>query len=531
MKNVLPMCAVLGAGCLFALEVDRRELERANATVEFENFAGTHTDVDSAAAIRRIGEGLASALRGGVAGDRARYALIHAVGTHTTNGFDADILIIGAQARVDHIDNIREIVAAYLSAAYGYRLQDARTIATFTTVYNAVYRADLPTFKARYKGVVTAHLSPEHVGIARRFDQWPGKTQLVIPLSGHSDALSAVDTGAISDKRVVERLREDPDKNVDLRRDMIDLKEREAQEGTRRAQQLAQQSQQAQERAAELSTQAQRAQAHADKTRREAQQAQQAAQNSPDPARTQEAKEKERVAERAQQEAQQAAHTAQKATEQAESLAREARSQEQRAQQKSAEAQRERLEVAGDMQRMMNAGRAKATHGAQEARESVTPCYGLKVVDAQHLLSEIVLVDPKTEAPLRSSSLRTVRNRLLYSEPHALVAIADTTGNGTVRLVHIDPKTLEVTKESTQRIAAQSFLLREEEHYYAVIDENGSHFLGRFTKNLELTTRSAAQVTPYTAVTVTPRGIMVQTKEKGMALLHTRTLADALPRT
>ncbi|WPR06295.1 hypothetical protein SOJ12_02630, partial [Treponema pallidum subsp. pallidum] len=61
--------------------------------------------------------------------------------------------------------------------------------------------------------------------------------------------------------------------------------------------------------------------------------------------------------------------------------------------------------------------------------------------------------------------------------------------------------------------------------------ENGSHFLGRFTKNLELTTRSAAQVTPYTAVTVTPRGIMVQTKEKGMALLHTRTLADALPRT
>ncbi|WPR06297.1 P83/100 family protein, partial [Treponema pallidum subsp. pallidum] len=99
MKNVLPMCAVLGAGCLFALEVDRRELERANATVEFENFAGTHTDVDSAAAIRRIGEGLASALRGGVAGDRARYALIHAVGPHTTNGFDADILIIGAQAR------------------------------------------------------------------------------------------------------------------------------------------------------------------------------------------------------------------------------------------------------------------------------------------------------------------------------------------------------------------------------------------------------------------------------------------------
>ena len=250
-RTLMCLCALAVIGTAFAIEVDQNELKQAeNTPIEFINYTGSHTEIDSLRAIAEIGKGLAGAARRGRAGDMNRYAVIHAVDTTVTTGLDADILIIGSAAKVDHINNMRVIIASYLQSAYGYSEKDAKTIAHFITIYNAVYRGNLDSFKGKYKAVVLRYLTAEKVGLALRYDEWPGHTQIVIPLSDqkYSGTLSTIDTTSISDKHVVEKMREQDDKDIETRKDMIDLKERESSAARERANAAQQEADSAQNR-------------------------------------------------------------------------------------------------------------------------------------------------------------------------------------------------------------------------------------------------------------------------------------------
>ena len=178
-------CALAFISTAFAVEVDQNELKQTeNTSIEFINYTGPHAEVDTLRAIAEIGETLSGAAQRGRAGDINRYAIIHAIDPSVNTGLDADIMIIGSGARVDHINNLRVIIAAYLLKAYGYSPRDANTIAHFVTLYNAVYRGDINMFKSKYKAVVTKNLSADKVGLSLRYDEWPGKT-LIRNTAGH----------------------------------------------------------------------------------------------------------------------------------------------------------------------------------------------------------------------------------------------------------------------------------------------------------------------------------------------------------
>ena len=218
-----------------AIEVNQNEIQSAGNSNEvvFRNYSGPHSVINTIEQIREIGSSIGVQVRAnpdrtGTIGSANRYAVIHAIDPNETGKFDADIFVIGRNATVDHITNLRRIISAYLSSAYGYSERDADTIATFATVYNAVYRGNLDYFKARYKDVVIKNLSAANVGLSTNYEDWPGKTQIVIPLSDLNGGLSTIDTSAISDKDVIKSMQGEDDKGIDARKDMVDLKEREA---------------------------------------------------------------------------------------------------------------------------------------------------------------------------------------------------------------------------------------------------------------------------------------------------------------
>ena len=167
---------LLAIPSLFGLEVDRSEIKPGSAgdSITFINYSGPYSVISSAAEINAIGSSLGKGIvASGAMGDPSRYYVIHAVDTAVKTGFDADILILGENAGVDHIDNLRRIISSYLSAAYGYTAKDAATLSTFITIYNAVYRGNIDIFKARYKPVVMKNLSPEKAGLSVRYNEWP----------------------------------------------------------------------------------------------------------------------------------------------------------------------------------------------------------------------------------------------------------------------------------------------------------------------------------------------------------------------
>ncbi|MBO7638782.1 MAG: hypothetical protein J6S91_07380, partial [Treponema sp.] len=245
MKKIL--CTLMMTSALlvsaFALNVDEVELKVPGSVdaVQFENYGGPHAHIDTADAIVNIGAELGR----DVAADlekseyyrpNAKYSLIHVVDPSVTEGRDADILVLNETAGVDHIKNLRRIVTGFLQAAYNYNREDAEVIATYVTVYNAVYRQQIQVFQERYKPAVLEYLDADKVGLSTNWEDWAGKTQIVIPLNDVNAGISVVDTTTITDENVVEALRQEEDKAIDLREDMTDLKQREATSATEKAQ-------------------------------------------------------------------------------------------------------------------------------------------------------------------------------------------------------------------------------------------------------------------------------------------------------
>jgi len=583
------LCALAFVGTAFAIEVDQNELKQAeNTPIEFINYTGPHAEIDTLRAIAEIGESLAGAAQRGRAGDMNRYAVIHAVDPSVKTGLDADIMIIGSGARVDHINNLRVIISAYLRKAYGYSEKDAKTIAHFVTIYNAVYRGDMNMFKSKYKAVVVKNLAADKAGLALRYDEWPGKTQIVIPLSDqkYSGTLSAIDTKAISDKNVVNKMREQDSKDIATRKDMIDLKERESSAARDRAN-VAQkdadaarkdadtkrnEAAAAQKEADKSKTAAAQSKQDAEKARKDAEAAKkQAAQSEKDAAAAQkqaqknpndrkaaeEAAKKQQEAAKNKQEAsdkdkaavekaneakkgdqeaaakQKEAEAKQKAADEAAKKAQdkenEASSEKQFADTKEQEAQSDRKDVAADTRKILEEKRAERKAQDEAAFASALPGAVLKVVDSGSMLSEVVLLDLKTEKPLRTSSLNTIRGRVLIEGTDSLIAIAGSkSGNQMITLIGINPRTLEMTKQATVPIAEQSLLVQADDSYYAVIEQSGKYYLARFNDNLEMQAKSTVNVLPYTAISVTEKGLLVQDTANNIRLLNTDNLTEAV---
>ncbi len=236
MKRTSLILGLLGAAlsCASALGVDVDELKSARP-VEFVNYTGPVNIFQTDWNIRGIGRDLAAQVqRGALAASRDfKYSAIHAVGPEQPDKLAADILSIDKDARVDHIDNVRRIVSAFIEGLYGYTRSDSELLGLFVSYYNAVYRGNLGYFKGKYKTVVLAYLEEKRVGISTKYYEWPGNTQLVIPLNEKAtrEVFGALSSTELTTKAVVEQLTGKEDKGVPERKAIVELKEREVTQG------------------------------------------------------------------------------------------------------------------------------------------------------------------------------------------------------------------------------------------------------------------------------------------------------------
>ena len=381
-------------------------------------------------------------------------------------------------------------------------------------------------------------------------------------------------------------MREQDDKDIATRKDMIDLKERESSAARDRANVAQQDADAARKEAAAKQDEATAAQKEADKSKDSAAQSRQdaekarkdaeaakkqaaqsekaaeaakkQAQKNPNDRKAaeeaakkqqeaakdkQEASDKDKAAaekanaakkdnqdaEAKQKEAAAKQKAADDAAKQTQDKEREAASEKQFADTKEQEAQSDRKDVAADTRKIIEEKRAERKAQDEAAFASALPGAVLKVVDPGSMLSEVVLLDLKTEKPLKTSSLNTVRGRVLIEGTDSLIAIAGSkSGNQMITLVGINPRTLEMTKQATVPIAEQSLLIQVDDSYYAVIEQSGKYYLARFNDNLEMQAKSTVTVLPYTAISVTEKGLLVQDTTNDIRLLNADNLAEAI---
>lgn len=508
---------------LFAVEVNKKELESVSEdAVVFENYTGPHSVINTAAQISGIGSSLGKVIsknveEKGTAGTVARYQVIHAVDPSETGKLDADIFVIGTSSTIDHIKNVRRIIAGYLAQTYGYSAADANTIATFVTVYNAVYRNKLNVYQQKYKKIVTDNLSQEKCGIALSYKEWPGNTQIVIPLNDVKGGLSSVDTSVISDKQVVKSMQGEEDKGVESRKQMVDIKEREADNAQEQANA-------AQKKATEETAKLNEAQAKAEQAEKDAvdakmaaEEAKQKAEENPEDKQAQkEAEEAQEKAEEAQKEAEEQKQSVIEQAEKAEEAKEEAAAAQAKADTKRTEAQSERTSIAQDQQTLVR---------EQTVNESAPSVYGLKAVDELGVLSTLVKLNATNGNVIKESPVTVIRSRTICEAGENYIAIAGTTiGNGAVKLVLIDKENMEIVKESNETVAETSVLVENNGNYYCVIQEGSNWVVAKFNSNADNLLKSPVSVKQATPITVTSNGILVTTTSNKPVLLNTKDL-------
>lgn len=547
-KSIVAGLFVFASLPLFSLDVYEDELKSAGSTdtIVFINYTGPYARIDSLSSIKGIGSALgveiAKAPEKSTTAGNVRYSVIHAVDPEETKKLDADIIIIGKDATVDHINNLRHIIASYLSSAYGYSENDAETIAVFITVYNAVYRGNIQQLQSKYKKVVMDNLSPSSCGLSVNYKDWPGASQIVIPLyDAVNGNLSTVDTSIISDREVVKKMQEDDDKNIDARKDMVDIKEREADEAQSRAEAAQKHSIEEEEKlneekakTEEAKKEAEAAQAAADEAQKEAEAAQIAADEAKKEAEEnpddKEAQEKADEAQAAADEAQAAADQAQKEADEAEEAYEEQKQAEDEQQQvvdeakaeaqkeqnlsdkKNMEAQEERKTIAKDQQVITR---------NEIANENAPSVYGIALVDETSLLSKIVRVNTNTGEVIKNSPVSYIRNRTLFQVGDTFIAIAgENNNNGTIKLVAISTDTMEIIAESNETVSENSVLIQDEGNYYCVIADNGNFSLAKYDQNLQLKLKSDVNVKSGTPVTIASDYIIVTDSDGVSKLLN-----------
>lgn len=523
-KSVLLLVSALLTAGLFALEVNKNELNTTgDTTIEFINYTGPHKVIDSVAAIKSIGSGLGLQVakepsKSTSTAKNAKYYVIHAVDENESGKLDADILYIGSDATVDHITNLRRIISAYLTSAYGYSDKDADTLSVFITVYNAVYRGKLDTFKSKYKNVVIENLTADNCGLSVNYKDWPGKSEIVIPLYDvNNGGLSTVDTSVISDSSVVKSMKEDDDKNVESRKEMVDIKEREADAASEKAKEAQKQAVSEQKKLDEEKQKTTEAKKEAEAAQKTAEEKQKVAEENPDDKKAQEeAKEAKEEAEEKKQAAEEQQQKQEEQQAKTDEAKQEAKEQQALADKKETEAQNERKEIAKDQAEVQKKEAAQAL---------MTTEFGIILSDEANMLSRLVKFNIADGEVVKNSPVAQIRNRTVYKEGDGFIAIAgENSKNGAVKLVTISPETLEISGESENAIAEDSVLVQDGSEYYCVVDEKGKYYLGKFSGDLGLKLKSEIEVKSGTPVTVTDSGIVVTDSNGRLRLLDKKDL-------
>ena len=512
---------------VFAVEVDENELKSTGSidTVVFVNYTGPHAKIDSLKSIKEIGSSLgikvSSSLEETISTGDSKYSVIHAIDPSESGKLDADIIVIGSNATVDHINNLRHIISSYLISAYGYTEADANTVAVFVTVYNAVYRGNIDYFSNKYKNIVTSNLTSDKCGLALNYNDWPGKSQIVIPLYDVKGGLSSVDTSIISDKEVVKHMQEDDDKNVESRKQMVDIKEREAEDATEKAQEAQKKAAEEQKKLQEEKQKTQEAKKEADDAKKEAEQAKKVAEENPNDKKAQEeAAKKQEVAEE-KQEALEVQKEKQEEQKQKTEEAKETAAEKQAiADKKTTEAQNERKEIAKDQQEVIE----------KAIRDAATPAvYGMELTDEKHLLSTMIKVNATNGKIIKTSPVTVIRNRTMFQAGENFIAIAgENKGNGAVKLVLLSPDSMEITAESNEIVHENSVLIQDGSDYYCVIQDGKNWVLAKYDQELTLKLKSPVPLMSSTPVSITNAGIVVTGSKGNVKLLDKSDLTEIL---
>ncbi|MFW5995372.1 MAG: P83/100 family protein [Spirochaetia bacterium] len=514
-RAVAVLCIGMAATMTVAaqdVDVAEDELRRAeDSEIEFTNYEGPVSVSESVDMIRSIGEFLGEEeIDEGQSREYfGRYRVIRAVDSSVVDGLDADIFVVLENARVDHIRNLRLMVSGYLQTAYGYSADSASVVAELTTIYNAVYRGDMDNFEQRYKSVVYENLSAERAGLSTFYEDWPGQTQMVIPLRADR---ALIDPFELGDAGVIGELRERDDMGIAERRSLVELMEEivdlEREDIEESRERIAAELEAIEERESRLLERQESLEALDEDERDQAE-------------------------EEIEREESELADRTAELIEESEDVAES----EEQVEELQDEVQEQRDSIAEDHEERLEDDEVEASEDQDEdpdeREETAAASSGeadtVVVVEAENgtesSRGRLVRVSREQGTVESRSDIRDVVLGSLRDFADGYLVIRYTSEDHGV-LQRIDGEGLSVSAEAAENLFPGSEVLIEGSDIYAVIEDGETWQIGRFDEELQLQAASAVGVTPATFLYGDAEIVIVQLETGGFEVLESQTLED-----
>lgn len=514
----------------WAQRVDREELEKNSKPVEFENYRGPHRQVDSRVEIIGIGSALARG-KGDRGSYQGKYTILHRI-DKTSDKLSADIFILERGARVDHIRNIRRIISGYLEAEYGYSYKDAHTLSIFISYYNAIYRNDINYVQEMYAPVVISSLDKNKIGLAINYRDWPGKTQMLIPVADGKP-----DTTSISDDEVIEELRREKDKGIPEREELVKIKEEELKKDKEKTEQKKEEIKKDKEEINQEREDIEKKKEELDKKEEEIK-------NITDEEERQ--KEEEKL-EQEKEEVKKQEEELDKKEDQVTDKENQVQEAEKQQAQKEEEIKSDKESIEDDKtEKSPEQVREELKEKEKELEEKKDELqqsnvfegkiYYLRKVEYSvggHYSNEMYILDPGKKVALIKSPYSYISGRKYSVFGGGVIVIGRSSKQGFENRVHhlvsLNLDTLAEEKMSEENIFWRSFVETREDFIYAILEDNGKYYAAKFDTDLKLVARSEVQVDPDTFVTFFGDSIFLNNAKGGVIILNQADLKLSAP--
>ncbi|PJZ27364.1 hypothetical protein CH352_09825 [Leptospira hartskeerlii] len=502
---------------------------RSSGKVNFVNRSAARADEETKGSNAKTGAGLSEALKKNPSAPASSDGItaIRILPDEKEKKFGADLISIGKDADYGHINSIQRILSGYVKANFGYSDANSDTLATYILYYNAIHRKATDYVKRKYNTEVVKNAQNDKIGIGRRYTEWPGKTQIIIPIVTNilSDDGKDLDTDEL-EKEVNKDLDKKKEGQDDKKR-MNDLQNEKAEEEKRKLQDKKEENRKKQEDASNKERNAEREIQELNKDpvknkqkitqkqeeRKQAQQEQQKAKKEEQQLKEKEKEISKKEESRKSDSKSSSSSSDSKSSSSGDSKKSEAKSDDNKSKE---ELKQELKETKKELETVKEEQKKKEEFDKNVVGGKILFLKTLKYTSDGHYSNELNALDPTNDDVIFKGDFNKICGRTFeVVDGKALVVGYESDHSAAHKLILIDQETLKPAVWSADSVFWRSPMIIKGEEIYAFEERNGKYYLSRYDKTLKKTAGSEEEISPNSNVTFFGEKIYVTGKEEG----------------
>ncbi|TGL63265.1 P83/100 family protein [Leptospira sarikeiensis] len=500
---------------------------RSSGKVNFVNRSAARADEETRGSNAKTGAGLSEALKKDPKSAASADGVTAVRILPEEKKFGADLISLGKDADYGHINSIQRILSGYVKSNFGYSDANSDTLATYILYYNAIHRKDSAYIKRKYNDEVVKTSEADKIGIGRRYSEWPGKTQIVIPIVFNilSDDGKDLDTDEL--EKEVNRDLDKKKEGQEDKKKMNDLQEDKAEEEKRKLKEKQEENKRKQDEASSKERNAEKELQELNKDpvknkqkitqkteeRKQAQQEQQKAKKE-----EQQLKEKEKEIAKKEETRKSDSKSSSSSDSKSSSSSGDSKGSEAKSDDKKSkeELKQELKETKKELETVKEEQKKKEEFDKNVVGGKILFLKTLKYTSDGHYSNELHALDPTKDDTIFKGEFNKICGRTFeVVDGKALVVGYESDHSAAHKLILIDQETLKPAIWSEDSVFWRSPMIIKGDEVYAFEERNGKYFFSRYDKTLKKTAGSEEEISPNSNVTFFGEKIYVTGKEEG----------------